>query len=200
MLVPTLSSAVGLGSVRTYSGLNEHLRAEIPVLSVKTREDMQVNLAPNSVFAQSGVSRTKVIDDLRFFLVERNGRIYVRVKSSKQVNVPYLNFILQLKSAEGVVSREYAIFLDPQKPGKRKAKMPAAKPLSKYSKRKHSNAVRPVPVTQQKVDNVHQIKNIETSNLSAGKYGPVRKGETLWSIASHVRPSEAISVRKMLKL
>ncbi len=113
LFVPTLSSAVGLGSVRTYSHLNEKLSAEIPVLSVKRKGKMSVSLAPNKEFARRDVRRTKAIDSLRFSLVERRGRVYIRVSSKEQIIKPYLNFILRLSTPEGVVSREYAIFLDP---------------------------------------------------------------------------------------
>jgi len=74
---------------------------------------MSVSLASNEEFARRGLQRATVLNDLRFRLVERRGRVYVAVTSEKQIAVPYLNFILQLNMGEDVISREYAIFLDP---------------------------------------------------------------------------------------
>lgn len=200
LVAPTISMAVGLGSVRTYSNLNERLKAEIPVLSVKQKGRMSVSLAPNAEFAKRGVQRVDILNNLRFSLVEKNGRTYVRVSSTKQVTVPYLNFILQLNSPEGVVSREYAIFLDPASaaaPVKKKSttKSVTAKKTSGKTRTSVSKATPKRP----KKTSTHKVKSrLAISDPHGAKYGPVRSGETMWSIASYVRPSTKVGVNDMI--
>lgn len=181
LFVPSLSFAIGLGSVRTYSDLNEQLSAEIPVLSIRKQGKMSVRLAPNKMFTQRGIARSGALGNLRFSLVKRNGRTYVRLSSSKKIDTPYLNFILELKSPEGTVYREYAIFLDPAKPGAKKRKAP---PIQTASSARQSA--------------VRTGSGLSLTKGKSGRYGPVKRGETLWSIAKKTRPSEKIPVRQML--
>ncbi len=202
VIVPSISMAVGLGSVRTYSHLNERLKAEIPVLSVKQKGKMNVSLASNAEFAKRGVQRSDILNNLRFSLIQKNGRTYVRVSSTKQIAVPYLNFILQLSSPEGVVSREYAIFLDPTTAAsikkKSSAKHVAAKPKH-TSNRKKSSVARVASERKTKAKSPRVVKSrLKISNPRGAKYGPVRRGETMWSIASYVRPSTAVNVNDMI--
>lgn len=189
--MPTLTYAVGLGSVVTYSHLNERLSAEIPILSVRQKGRMTVTLAPNSEFQKHNMVRDEVLNDLRFEIQERKGRYYVIVKSNKQIAVPYLNFILQLNTNEGTVSRDYAIFLDPVS-DKKKVSATSNQDISAYRKarERHAAGVATKETTPTAV---------AVSSQQAGQYGPVRPGETMWSIASHTRPSENIPVREMIR-
>ncbi len=199
LFVPTLVSAVGLGSVRTYSHLNEKLRAEIPVLSVKKKGRMTVALANSAEFSKRGVQRSDVLNQLNFSLVERGGRYYVNVSSKKQIAAPYLNFILSLSTPEGIVSREYAIFLDPASASTSKKKRPnkSSASHSPYRSKKTAHASR-TKAKRQPVSNQKSSAGTPVASLKGGKYGPVRKGETLWSIASYTRPSTSVPVRDMV--
>lgn len=207
LIAPTLSYAIGLGSVRTYSHLNERLRAEIPVLSVKKKGRISATLASNAEFAKRGVQRTEVLNDLRFSVVKRGGRTYINVSSAKQIAVPYLNFILQLDTPEGVVSREYAIFLDPASVSKKKrSNMVVGSPYrtknnklnaEKTTAKKRSTAT---PKSKKKAGVAQSIPLAFTiSNAKGGRYGPVAKGATLWSIAQKTRPSPSIPVNQMVE-
>lgn len=190
LFAPCLSFAVGLGSVRTYSSLNERLNAEIPVLSVRKKGKISVSLASNAMFAEKGITRSEILNSLRFSVVEKRGRTYIRVSSVKNISSPYLNFILQLKSPEGNVAREYAIFLDPaNSTTKRQVTRTVANSRSSQAKKSISERG-----SRQK----QQSQSIAIASRNGGKYGPVRRGETLWSIAKYTRPSENIAVRDMV--
>lgn len=193
VVAPTLGFAIGLGSVRTYSNLNERLSAEIPVLSVRKKGRMSVALAPNAVFAQRGVTRSQMLNNLRFSLVNKRGRSYVRVSSASRVKSPYLNFILELKGPEGTVYREYAIFLDPATPGAKKRKPVQPRTIKHSSTSTASKSSRTTPKS---VATTPTKLNIIKGK--SGRYGPVKRGETLWSIATHTRPSANIPVREMI--
>ncbi|PID65365.1 MAG: hypothetical protein CR977_01145, partial [Gammaproteobacteria bacterium] len=138
--------------------------------------------------------------DLRFSIVKRNGRNYVQVSSAKQIAVPYLNFILQLTSPEGVVSREYAIFLDPASVGKKKRSNKRFRLASPYRSTAKTKLATTPPSRTKKAPAaaMQQMPRIDGSRLKGGRYGPVARGETLWSIASRTRPSESIPVKDMV--
>lgn len=187
LVSPVVSFAVGLGSVRTYSHLNEKLRAEIPILSVKKKGKMTVALAPNADFAKRGVRREDILNELNFSLMERKGRIYVNVSSRKQIAVPYLNFILRLSTPEGVVSREYAIFLDPV----------SGRKVTTAAKAQSRQSIVSASPYRKSFTSKRTVTGV--SGAKAGRYGPIRKGETLWSIAKHTRPSVDIPVADMMR-
>ncbi|PIE44710.1 MAG: hypothetical protein CSA45_05615 [Gammaproteobacteria bacterium] len=168
-------------------------------MSVKKKGRITVALAPNAEFARRGVQRSDVLNDLRFSIVKRNGRNYVQVSSAKQIAVPYLNFILQLTSPEGVVSREYAIFLDPASVGKKKRSNKRLRLASPYrSTAKAKPATTPSRTKKASAAALQQMPRIDGSRLKGGRYGPVARGETLWSIASRTRPSESVPVKDMV--
>lgn len=199
-LVPTVSMAIGLGSIRTKSSLNEKLNATIPILSLKDKGRLNVSLAPHSVFAKRGIRRSEELNILNFSTYKKGDRTYVRVSSGKPINSPYLNFIVQLSSAEGTVSREYAIFLDPPS-AKEKAKKTVTKRslvTNQKTQKRTASVQKEKPLQNiKKTTNKKQSPNVQVSGKS-GRYGPVRSGETLWSIASHTRPSADVSVHDML--
>ncbi|PID62838.1 MAG: hypothetical protein CR974_02715 [Gammaproteobacteria bacterium] len=154
---------------------------------------MSVSLASNAEFAQRGVSRSDILNQLNFTLIERRGRIFVKVSSRKRITAPYLNFILRLSTPEGIVSREYAIFLDP--PGKSKKK--SVNSAGGQGKPYRPAVAKPTARSNQR-STAARSASAPSSTAGAGRYGPIRNGETLWSIANHTRPA-GVSVRAMLK-
>lgn len=200
MLAPTASMAVGLGSIRTNSNLNEKLNAVIPVLSLRDKSRLTVTLAPNAEFAKRGIRRSGDLNALRFSTYQKGGRTYIRVSSNAPINTPYLNFIVQLNSNEGIVSREYAVFLDPPS-SKSKTKKATAKP--RLATGKSTKSTKPRVTTKKATPKATKRtataakKAPAKSNGKSGRYGPVRDGETLWSIAAHVRPA-GVSIHQML--
>ncbi len=207
IVIPFLSFSAGLGSVRTHSNLNERLRAEIPVLSVKKRGKMSVALASDAVFSQRGMARGQDVRNLRFSLIKKAQRYYVKVSSIKPVSTPYLNFILELSDEDGKAYREYAIFLDPVSSKNKKQSLVSHR---KELPNKASQKVKREPVVS-KATNKKERKNTKKQTkkrrvaipVVAGKvgyYGPVKRGETLTRIALRVRPSKDISVYNMIRL
>lgn len=204
LLTPTVSLAVGLGSIRTYSNLNEKLNAVIPVLSLRDKSRLNVSLASNAEFSQRGVRRSEDLDNLHFSTYQKGNRTYIRVSSKVPVTSPYLNFIVQLNSGDGTVSREYAVFLDPPSVSNKQAKQTKA-PLLKttrsagQSRQTPSVAKQAVSVTERSAKKTSTRSSGTRGQVASGRYGPVRYGETLWSIASHTRPSSSVSIEQMLK-
>lgn len=114
-LYSSLASAVGLGEITVHSALNQPLEAEIALVQAQGLEEgeLAVSLATAGEFKQAGVERLPFLEDLRFTPILRGERRVIRVVSSKPVNEPFLDFLLQVNQANGQQLREYTLLIDP---------------------------------------------------------------------------------------
>lgn len=115
-LYSSLASAVGLGEITVHSALNQPLEAEIALVQAQALEEgeLSVSLATASEFKQAGIERLPFLEDLRFTQVLQGERRVIRVVSSKPVNEPFLDFLLQVNQANGRQLREYTLLIDPR--------------------------------------------------------------------------------------
>ncbi|WP_277761133.1 FimV/HubP family polar landmark protein [Pseudomonas sp. A34-9] len=109
------SMALGLGDITVHSGLNQPLKADIALVDVGglTPNDLVARLATADEFAEAGVERVFFLNDLRFVPILHGNRQMIRVTSSKPVNEPFLNFLVQLNQPNGRLLREYTVLIDP---------------------------------------------------------------------------------------
>lgn len=115
ILAPSMSYAVGLGEISTYSALNQPLNAQIEMVSTAPSEvgDVKVRLAPEAVFEQVGISRSPVLNHLRFKPTVANGVPVIKVSSDRPIQEPFVNFIVEVSWPKGKLLREYTVLLDP---------------------------------------------------------------------------------------
>ncbi|AVK09058.1 fimV N-terminal domain [Pseudomonas paraeruginosa] len=107
---------MGLGEITLKSALNQPLDAEIELLEVRDLSSGEVipSLASPEEFSKAGVDRLYYLTDLKFTpVVKPNGKSVIRVTSSKPVQEPYLNFLVQVLWPNGRLLREYTVLLDP---------------------------------------------------------------------------------------
>ncbi|RON60725.1 FimV/HubP family polar landmark protein [Pseudomonas fluorescens] len=111
----TLSLALGLGDITVHSALNQPLKADIALVDVGglTQNDLSVSLATADEFGRAGVERVFFLNDLKFTPILHGNRQMIRVTSSKPVNEPFLNFLVQLNQPNGRLLREYTVLIDP---------------------------------------------------------------------------------------
>lgn len=109
------ASALGLGEITLHSALNQPLRADIALVDTAGLEegDLSVSLATADEFGRAGVERVFFLNDLKFRPILRGNRAVIRVSSSKPVNEPFLNFLVQLNQPNGRLLREYTVLVDP---------------------------------------------------------------------------------------
>ncbi|SFW64865.1 FimV/HubP family polar landmark protein [Pseudomonas sp. NFACC04-2] len=112
---PALASALGLGEITLHSALNQPLRADIALVDVAGigEGDLSASLASPDDFSRAGVERVFFLSNLRFTPVWRGERSFIRVTSSKPVEEPFLNFLVQLNQPNGRLLREYTVLIDP---------------------------------------------------------------------------------------
>lgn len=115
ILAPSLSYAVGLGEISTYSALNQPLNAQIEMVSTTPGEvgEVTVRLAPDAVFEQVGIARSSVLNKLKFNPTVVNGVPVIKVSSDAPIQEPFVNFIVEVAWPKGKLLREYTVLLDP---------------------------------------------------------------------------------------
>jgi pilus assembly protein FimV len=192
-LCPGPVFALGLGKLVLDSGLNEPLEARIELLS-PTREELDslnVALAGSEAFERAGVVRDFILSSLKFELRESDeGPDVIRVYSREAIREPYLNFLVEINWSKGRLVREYTVLLDPPlyDPGMRAPMATAATPV-RAPEPEATEAGGMTPET---------AAPAAAASYTGGDYGPTQQNDTLWSIASRMRPNDSVSVQQMM--
>ena len=115
VFAPTLGYTLGLGEISTNSALNQQLDADIQLVSTAAEEvdDVTVRLAPKELFDQVGITRSGLLDQLRFEPVVVNGATIIKVTSLRPIQEPFLTFVIEVSWPKGKLLREYTVLLDP---------------------------------------------------------------------------------------
>jgi len=180
--------ALGLGEIKLKSGLNQPLDAEIILVSVRgeSNEQLQGALGSSADFSRSGIDRLYFLTKIKFDTITKaNGQKVLHLTTKEAVREPFLNFLVNLDWPNGRLLREYTLLLDPpvfdEAPKARVTPPPAAsvKP-KKVPPNLKPQRVPPKPQWQGEV------------------YGPTSSSDTLWGIASKVRPDRSVSIQKAM--
>lgn len=203
-LAPSLVLALGLGNLKLESSLNEPLRARIELLSATAEEisSAHIGLAGDKEFQSAGIPRPFLLTKLRFSIKEsETGPDYVLITSDEPLREPFLNFLLEISWSQGRLYREYTVLLDPPlyvtEAASKKVTPP---PVGGLSRQEPSATVsRPISQEGHTVVYAPEYKPaVRTPVYGGGDYGPVARGETLWSIASAMRPDSSVSIQQMM--
>jgi pilus assembly protein FimV len=114
--MPLAANALGFGSLKLNSSLNEPLHAEIELLSATSADvsGLSVKLASSEAFLRAGIDRPALLGEMTFAIKQRdNGSYYILVNSKSPVREPFLNFLLEMNWQNGRMLREYTMLLDP---------------------------------------------------------------------------------------
>lgn len=180
--------AMGLGEIRLNSVLNQPLNAEIELLSATPGDlaQLRVALASPEAYGRAGVERAFFHTKLRFSVVSRpDGSAVIKVTSHDSVRDPYLDFLVEATWGSGQVLREYTVLVDPP------ALMPAPAPVTRAPV---AAAPQPVPAAAPTPRTTPP-----PSGYSGGEYRTSRS-DTLWRIATEVRPDGVSMEQTMLGL
>ncbi|MFO1430562.1 MAG: FimV/HubP family polar landmark protein [Candidatus Competibacteraceae bacterium] len=197
---PLNAVALGVGQIQVRSALHQVLDAEIPLLLAGPGEaaGITAKLAPAQAFAQKGIDRLPVLSSLVFSVqTGADGRGLIKVTSKQPIREPLLNFLIQVDWPKGQVLREVAVLLDPpvktkQRPAAPAPSMPALAQSTAPSLEPSRQPAAPAPPPS-------APPPPPVAHRGTATYGPVPFGETLWSIASRVRPDPTVSVQHMMQ-
>ena len=182
-LAPALAPALELGPIEARSALYEPLDARIPVRDARSGdlEGLNVTLGSPAQFELAGVARLRHLGLLEFVVVaEGEGGGYIHVRTAEPIIEPSLTFLIDVDWPRGRTVRGYKLHLASA------AGSAAARP-----------ARREEPAAQPETD-PPPAASVSDPAPSGAAYGPVRKSETLWSIASTSRPDTSVSTQRMM--
>ena len=192
LFISTRLWALGLDNIELNSSLNQAFDARIELLSPTPAEidTLSVRLADLEAFDRAGIERAFILTSLRFEIeINDSGADYIRITSSEAIREPYLNFLLEASWSSGRLFREYTVLLDPPlyDPNTRRISTPA------------TSVSEPASVTPSEDATSSSVSSsLPVSSYSEDNYGPTVSDDTLWSIASQVRPDSGISIQQMM--
>ncbi|ODU30642.1 MAG: hypothetical protein ABS93_01570 [Thiobacillus sp. SCN 62-729] len=196
--VPLMADAAGLGKLSVTSTLGQPLAAEIELFAADKAEldSLSASLASDQAFRDARVEFAPVLSSLRFTVEKKpNGKAVLKVSSSRPVNDPFIDMLVELNWGSGRLVREYTMLLDP--PGLA-AKQTVAPVTAVAPSNGPAAKVTPAPAPA--------VAAPKTTTPAAGKAAPkataadhvkVKRGDTLIGIASRVRP-EGVSLEQTL--
>ena len=193
------SFALGTGRLVLDSALNEKFSAEIALVNTRglTLDELQVNLATQDDFDRLGVKRSDPLLDLQFDIHPRDERdFYIKVSSSLPVQEPLLNFILEVRWPHGRIVREYGVLLSPPE-----LSTSGESPITPAQSQADEE-----PVLEQDVSTSSKLTPPDTSPTTTEddavakviEFEVTKPGDTLWKIASRVRPDESVSMQQTM--
>ena len=170
--------ALTLGEIETQSALYQRFTARIELQQSRGEniQDLQVSLASAEDFARMNVERNFMLTQLQFELITERGQPVIEITSRRPIVEPYLDFVLEVIWRQGRMLKQYTILLDP--PG-----------LEQQAPTQTASPVQPA-----KPELVAQQPARQTS--TATDYGPTKRNDTMWSIASRTRPDASVSVEQ----
>ena len=177
-----MANALGLGGLTVKSTLNQPLLAEIELTQVQDLNAAQVvpSLATSAEFAQAGVGRTAILDDLTFTpVINAGGKSVLRITSTKPVRDPYVKFLVQVLWPNGRALREYSLLLDPPKfspEAAAAAQLPSTAPAATPAQPQPAAATPAPPAAEPAAPTEPKLVQYTTLN-----------NDTLWEIAERVR-------------
>ncbi|MBV7455407.1 hypothetical protein KW843_13075 [Acidovorax sp. sif1233] len=110
------ASALALGRITVQSALGEPLRAEIdlPQITPAEADSLRATTASPDVFRAQGMEYTPTINNLQIQLQRRpDGTAVLRLTSSRPVNEPFLDLVLDANWGSGRIVRSYTMLFDP---------------------------------------------------------------------------------------
>jgi pilus assembly protein FimV len=205
--LPLMVHAAGLGKMSVSSALGQPLAAEIELFAADKAEfdSLSASLASDQAFRDAHVEFAPVLSSLRFSVEKKsNGKSVLKVTSSRPVNDPFVDMLVELNWASGRLVREYTMLLDPPGMAVQQSVAPVVVTPTKVPATKPA----PAPVAQEQAPAAAKAPTPAASKASAPAPKPaaapaapdhvaVKRGDTLGGIAKQVR-SSGVSLEQAL--
>lgn len=142
LVIASAAGAAGLGRLAVLSAIGEPLRAEIEVsVSPEELETAIARFAPVDAYAPAGLQYNPALNGARLAIQYRhNGRRVIDIVTTRRVNEPSIQLLVELEVRGGRIMRAYNVLLGPQGDGQARdatsvavapAVVPAADPVVK---------------------------------------------------------------------
>ena len=199
-MMPLVAHSAGLGPLSILSRLGQPLVAEIDLISVQKEElaSLTARLAAPEAFRRANIEYSPALVGVRLVIERRgNGQPYIRITSSRTVNEPFIDLLVELSWAQGRLVREYTALIDPPEnvPGPVPAAPVAAAPVATPIAPAVVSAPAEAPAAK---SSPAAARPVAAPAKGDGKeYGPVKRGDSLSKIAASVKP-EGVTLEQTL--
>ena len=108
--------ALSLGRITVQSALGEPLRAEIEIPDINAEEaaSLKAGVAAPAAFSAAGLEYNTAMAGLQATLQRRaDGRAYIRLRSDRPINEPFVDMIIEASWSSGRILRDYTMLFDP---------------------------------------------------------------------------------------
>ena len=206
LLLPGMASGLGLGDITVESYLNQPFRATI---AINTRpgenlSGLEVSEAPSEDYQRLGLTYSLSAIPLQFEVVDGSNGPTVRVTSELPVRDPVMQIAAEARWSKGRLLRPYTVFLDPAttaaaaQPRRTEQPSVTAEPASEPEPAPASQTEPVASGEPETAGSRDQVQPGDPSGIESGEFGPVRSGQTLWSIASRARGNSGVSVNRYM--
>lgn len=181
--------ALGVGALEVHSHLGAPLEATIPLYDTRGLDPagFQARLADAQTYARAGLPRSEPLGDLDFRVERRGERLVLVLDSRRPINEPYLDLLIDLEWPGGQQLRQITLLLDP--PDYRPLVEPAAPRVPVTPATPAPAATPPVATSPAAPSPAAQAQ---------GDPAFVRSGDTLWAVASRLRPDSDVGMQQMM--
>src|SRR5690606_31780857 len=205
---PLAASALGLGDIELKSALNQPLQAEIGLVSATPEEleGLKISLASHETFRRYGLDRPDFLSGLQFTVArDAQGRNVIRVTSRESIAEPFVTMLIEASWPRGRLLREYTVLLDPPvllpAPSVATAVSPPATRATDGTAIVRSEP-RPAATSPSSAPAPSAVTPPRTTAVPPPAVAPggtytVQRADTLWDIASRMRPA-GISINQMM--
>jgi len=110
------ATALALGRVAVLSALGEPLRAEIelPQITAAEADSLRTQIASPEMFRAQGMEYTSAAGTVQVQLQRRqDGNMVLRLTSTRPINEPFVDLVLDASWGSGQVLRSYTLLFDP---------------------------------------------------------------------------------------
>ena len=196
-------SALELGAIEARSALYEPLDARIALHDVRIGdiEGMRVTLGSRSQFEAAGVPRPFHLTLIEFAAVREGEDGHIHLRTYDPVIEPFLTFLIDVDWPGGHAIRGYNLDLAPAARG-----VTGAVTTRRPERGRGSDALSATPdspaaggaADAAATTPTSPAAVVESRPAGGSTYGPVRRNETLWPLASRLRPDDSVSVHRMM--
>lgn len=187
-LLPNTAHALAVGEAQVLSSLSQPLRAQIDLQGVRDLgpEELKVRLASPDAFKKAGIERDGAVLSLKFDTLNAKGQSMIRVTSSRPITEPYLNFLVEVVSPDGLQLREYSLLIDPPNYAFA-APAPVSAPVAVAAPAVKAQPPVAAPAVASRAPVASPVAEKTSEGPVAGGQYRTRNDDRLWDIAQTIR-------------
>jgi pilus assembly protein FimV len=215
-ILPIQAYALGVGKLTMHSALDEPLDAtiELTAATPSELETLEVTLGSAGVFQMAGIQRNEQLKAIQFNISKENGKDVIKLSTELPYRDPFLHIIVNASWSSGSMLREYTALLDPPSyvsgaPAaiEMPVSIPAAAEPGRVATQKPStpSSLAAAPISPADVGDtrlgpsgIAETGTVVADMRPGGSYGPIKRGDVLWSIAEDVKSGTNLDVAQIM--